>query len=289
MASEQGLFLHGKMMEDPAHSYSQAELEALLPVGARDQLIDFMQELMNTHMVKLESSGDALYYKPVSLDEADKIKNLSADEAMVYSHIQAAGRDGIWSKAIKNKTNLHQHVVMKCLKSLESSRHIKSVKSVKSPTRKIYMLFELQPSIEITGGPWFTDSELDSEFVGLLLRLVWQFIANHTFPTALKSPLPVEQESYGPHYEKYPSAEDIHEFVASSGVSTVDLGVGDIRSLCEVLVYDDKIEHTKDERYRATWSSVTADLGRQTPILPPNLRGFLALPPQLNLDAPLFE
>lgn len=49
---------------------------------------------------------------------------------------------------------------------------IKSVKSVKFPTRKIYMLSELQPSIELSGGPWYTDNELDTEFIGVLLRSI---------------------------------------------------------------------------------------------------------------------
>ena len=30
------------------------------------------------------------------------------------------------------------------------------------------MLYHLQPSVEITGGPWYTDNELDTEFIKLL-------------------------------------------------------------------------------------------------------------------------
>lgn len=56
---------------------------------------------------------------------------MSKDEAMVYSYIESSGTEGIWTKTIKAKTNLHQSVVQRCLKSLEGKRYIKNIKSVK--------------------------------------------------------------------------------------------------------------------------------------------------------------
>ncbi len=56
---------------------------------------------------------------------------MSRDEQIIYHHIEAAGREGIWTKTIKLKTNLHQQVVSRCLKSMEGLRYIKTVKSVK--------------------------------------------------------------------------------------------------------------------------------------------------------------
>lgn len=48
------------------------------------------------------------------------------------------------------------------------------------------MLFHLQPSVEITGGPWYTDNELDTEFIKLLSGAVLHFIKdrvrNHHLP-----------------------------------------------------------------------------------------------------------
>lgn len=44
--------------------------------------------------------------------------------------------------------------INKCLKALEQRKLIKAVKSVASSNRKVYMLFELEPSREITGGAW---------------------------------------------------------------------------------------------------------------------------------------
>lgn len=70
------------------------------------------------------------------------------------------------------RTNIHQTNLTKCIKSLENKNLIKAVKSVKFPTRKIYILSELQPSVEHSGGPWYTDNELDTEFIGVLLQSI---------------------------------------------------------------------------------------------------------------------
>lgn len=53
----------------------------------------------------------------------------------------------------------------RCLKTLESKNHVKSIQSAKFPNRKIYILSHLQPSDDVTGGPFYTDGILDEEFV----------------------------------------------------------------------------------------------------------------------------
>lgn len=56
------------------------------------------------------------------------------------------------------KTNLQQPVVTKILKTLEHRNLIKSVKSVQNPTRKVYLLYDLEPARELTGGAWWVPS-----------------------------------------------------------------------------------------------------------------------------------
>lgn len=88
---------------------------------------------------------------------------------------------GIWTKHIKSKTELHQTVVDRCLKSLTQKQLVKVVKSVKYPTRKIYMLANLEPSVELTGGPWYTDNELDLEFIQALTQSCLSFIRGRVY------------------------------------------------------------------------------------------------------------
>ena len=259
MSSEQAAALHATMLQQSTHLFTQQELESMLGEADRENLIDFMQELINNQLVKLAQSDNVLYYQAVTVEEANKIRRMSTDEAMVYSYIEEAGREGIWTKTIRAKSNLHQHVVTRCLKNLETQNYIKAVKSVKHPTRKIYMLYSLQPSIDLTGGPWFTEGELDSDFIDTMLTLIWSFIANATFPEAFQEPMP--QSCHPPDYADYPAIEDVQSWVLNKKVTTVDLGLSDIRVLCDVLVYDDRLEMTRDGRYRATWSSIRAKHG----------------------------
>ena len=38
------------------------------------------------------------------------------------------------------------------------------------------MMAHLEPSVELTGGPWYTDNELDTEFIKLLCTACLRFI-----------------------------------------------------------------------------------------------------------------
>lgn len=111
----------------------------------------------------------------------------------------------------------------------------------KYPTRKIYMLWELTPSIEVSGGPWFTDSELDHEFINELLTAMSKFIASKSLPRSKPGSGPTGA-SYPPGYTGYPTLNQIYLWVKNSNLTEVDLAEADIKSLLDVLVYDGKAE-----------------------------------------------
>lgn len=260
--SEKARTLHNKMLESPSSTmFNQEQLQEFLHISSPTDLLMIAQELINRKLVKLVKQGDELKFQAISLSEASKIISMSEDEAMIYSYIEASGREGIWTKTIKAKTNLHQHIVVRCLKALENQRYIKSIKSVKHPTRKIYMLYNLQPSIEVTGGPWFTDSELDTEFIDSLLTVIWRFVASKTYPTAFQGPSQnnnVFQCTYPSNHTGFVNLDSIIEFITSNNITNIELAINDVRSLCDVLMYDDKLElinHTTDT-FKATWQSV---------------------------------
>jgi DNA-directed RNA polymerase III subunit RPC6 len=91
-----------------------------------------------------------LFLASIIISEASTSKKeMGGEENMVLSQIQAAGNEGdrtrylcpsstnthfgigIWTKHLKAKTKLHQTVITRCLKSLESKQLIKAIKSVK--------------------------------------------------------------------------------------------------------------------------------------------------------------
>lgn len=267
--TERADLLYQRMAEAPAGKlFSQDELLKLMNETDLVKLLGMTQSLIDRKMMKLAKLGEELRFQVISMSESRKLTSMSDEEQMLYSYIENSGREGIWTKTLKARTNMHQHVVMRCLKSLESQRYIKSVKSVQHPTRKIYMLYHLQPSIDVTGGPWFTDSELDTEFIDSLLTVVWRYVASKTFPTAFHEPQAntnIFSSVYPANHTGFATLEGIMDFIVSNKITNIDLGLSDVRSLCQVLVYDDKVELVKDtsDVYKATWQSVVeAGYGR---------------------------
>ncbi len=133
------------------------------------------------------------------------------------------------------------------------------------------MLYELQPSLDVTGGPWFTDNELDVEFIRSLLVIIWRYVGEKSYPNAFKphatqkkdkegvevEQTPPIQQSYTHNYVGYATIPEIQQFIVGSHITTVDLTVHNIRSLCEVLVYEDKFERWDGgSTYRVTWYSL---------------------------------
>jgi len=44
------------------------------------------------------------------------------------------------------------------------------------------MLSHLEPAVELTGGPWYTDNELDTEFIKNLYDTILHYIREHVRP-----------------------------------------------------------------------------------------------------------
>lgn len=90
--------------------------------------------------------------------------------------VKQAGDKAVWIKSIKERTLLPQKDLDKSIKQLEAQKLIRSIKSIKFPTRKMYILEGLAPSIELTGGPWYSGSDFDSALIAVLLDVVTRYI-----------------------------------------------------------------------------------------------------------------
>ncbi|EJU01296.1 hypothetical protein DACRYDRAFT_52685 [Dacryopinax primogenitus] len=219
----------------------QREVEASCPGYPVIELQQAINALLRKSLLKMmkDSKGKPCF-KAVNAKDARLLGALQGDESMVYTHIRNSGTEGIWTKSLKAKTNLHATVINRCLKQLEQRQLVKSVKNVKFPTRKTYMLFNLKPSVELTGGPWFNDNELDVGFIEGLLQAVYTFIEKkvntQTFVGDDYQVWPTSRT------DKYPTLADVRRFVHGSGLTEVKLEDEHVKSLLDVLVYDGKIE-----------------------------------------------
>ncbi|KAL2021609.1 hypothetical protein VTK56DRAFT_6962 [Thermocarpiscus australiensis] len=142
-------------------------------------------------LVGTTNSHAGLAWRWRSREEAQKYTSLPNDETvMVYSIIDEAGADGIWARTIKNKLNMHEAVVKNCIKFLESKGYIASMKNVEHPNKKMYIKATLRPSERATGGPWFTEGELDTAFITELQGIVFEYIKTKSAYRG-SQPLPV--------------------------------------------------------------------------------------------------
>ncbi|EMD37071.1 hypothetical protein CERSUDRAFT_155527 [Gelatoporia subvermispora B] len=236
--------LYQAALSDPSKTLTTKEVEALIPDNAvRMNTINF---LLGTGLLKpLKDAKGQLSFRAVQKKELELKKDLTDEESLVLSYIQSAGNEGIWTKHLKAKTELHQTVIDRSLKSLTQKQLIKAVKSVKFPTRKIYMLSHLEPSVEMTGGPWYTDNELDTEFIKLLCSACLRFIRDRSTPKTKASEdapartQPLFSISAAP---SYPTAQQILTFLGKSRITETQLAIEHVESLLNVLVLDGEVE-----------------------------------------------
>jgi DNA-directed RNA polymerase III subunit RPC6 len=99
---------------------------------------------------------------------------------MVYSMIDDAGGDGMWSQTIQKRLNMHDTVFKNAIKHLQAKGLIAPFKNVEHPNKKMYIKASIRPSERATGGPWYTDQNLDEAFIEELQRVVFDFIKRHS-------------------------------------------------------------------------------------------------------------
>ncbi|KAL8713356.1 MAG: hypothetical protein Q9220_002555 [cf. Caloplaca sp. 1 TL-2023] len=144
-------------------------------------LLQYTVDLTKEGLLKVLNKDGRACWRVVKREDAKKYRSLTAEEAIVYSYIESAGREGIWSRILRSRSGLHMTVMTNCLKVLESKNYVKPIKTVKFPNRKTYMLAGLQPSDDVTGGPFYTDSVLDDEFVHQMANLTERYIVGRSW------------------------------------------------------------------------------------------------------------
>ncbi|KAB5593346.1 DNA-directed RNA polymerase III subunit C34 [Ceratobasidium theobromae] len=218
----------------------QKELEKRITIKGAD-MAAAVNGLLKKSLLKIMKDGKGiLSYKAVDKADAKIVGLMDADESIVYKKIQEAKNEGIWTKHLKS-TELHQSVITRVLKSLEKKGLIKSIKS--HPTRKIYILANLQPSIEVSGGPWYNNSEFETEFVQTLCNACLNFIQKRSYPVqksnsklSPRALFPTSQSS------RYPTAADVLNFLKQTNITDTPLEISHVESLLQVLIYDGSVE-----------------------------------------------
>lgn len=188
-------------------------------------LVQVINELSKASKLQMSKSGvdNELYYTLVADEIAQKYVGLDVSAKLVLQCIEKAGNNGIWTKEIRMQTNIQQQALNKIFKQLEQRCLIKPVKSVTAKAKKLYMLYELTPSKEITGGVWYSGLEFDHEFISELRTFVMHCVRR------LNSGQGV-------------TISEIKKKMEQAKVSRVELNVDEVKQLVQTLVFDNYIE-----------------------------------------------
>lgn len=213
---------------------------------------------------------------------------MKPEHEAVYQLVDEAGEDGIWSKTIKSRLgNLHDAVFRAAIKNLESKNMIADMKSVEHPARKMYIKSTLRPSERATGGPWYTDNELDDAFIETIMSVLFRKIAEKSYyvsssihlkkpkvritkkmtPEEVKDaralrdsalgsedPGAARKRLYDAHlpmpsgYQGYPTLDELTAYVETVGVSSTTLSSAEILQLLDLLCFDEKVEKIISDR-----------------------------------------
>jgi DNA-directed RNA polymerase III subunit RPC6 len=161
------------------------------------------------------------YRLPTAADA--RTRGLGNEERMVLQRVREGGNAGVWTKDLRQRTNLSQPQVARILKALEARGLVKAVKGVAHPSRKLFMLAELEPSREITGGAWYINNEFDEDFIAQLRLVCLKYVGG----------LPKGGTA---------TVADVAAFVRASGVFGVELQAEDVAVVLDTLYYDNLLD-----------------------------------------------
>jgi len=198
----------------------------------RDMLLEALNGLLQSGRLAMRRApGGAILFELQSDEAASRARvldGLSAEDRLIYQEIERSGENGIRSKDLRMRSNLQQQQVAKVLRTLEGRGLVRSVKSVAAKNQKLYMLAGLEPSSAVTGGSWYTDEQdFDHALIQVLQQAALEYVARSGTISA--------------------TAQQVLDFITSTGlIRGKPLRLGDIDSILQSLVYDARLEMTRD-------------------------------------------
>jgi DNA-directed RNA polymerase III subunit RPC6 len=138
-----------------------------------------------------------------------RVAGLDAIENMVLQCIDSHKNQGIWSKAMSHRLNIKTAPLEKIIKTLEQKGRIKQMRSVAHPQRKMYILSELTPSEDATGGSWFTEGKLDQDMIRVITSIIELYVSRKSW--RLLSSDEQEEEARLGQKRKRMDDEELHD------------------------------------------------------------------------------
>lgn len=206
------------------------ELGARLKINdeKKIQVINCIQRFLNEFKIKMfRSAQGAISYMWMSTQERHKIRQknaklrgLGAAAHSVYQEIEKSGNKGLGMRDLKYKTNLPTQQIRKLLHQMAQRSLIKWVHTIEAKNKKIWMLFGVEPSREVRGGPWYDDAKFDQDIVDVLYKCCLQVIKKREEATS----------------------EEVAKYLTDRKLLSVSFTVMDIEYILSALLLDGELE-----------------------------------------------
>jgi len=139
------------------------------PEGVEDQLltvalknvderikVEALNNMLTQNRVVLFVNGKGQpVYKYQNEEQANRLKDLDQEDVLVYQLVEEARDQGVQAADMKAKLapqGFNTVILNKVLKKLEKRGLIKKIKSLQQKNKLVWMLMEVEPSADVTGG-----------------------------------------------------------------------------------------------------------------------------------------
>ena len=185
-----------------------------------EEIVEKLSNLIESSRVYIsEINGDVLF-KYRTEREASKFRDLAPEEVHTYSLIVESGPNGMSTNEVKSKLGMNMTLLTKILKKLEKKSLIKSLKMVNMKNKKIWIGFDIEPSVEVTGGIWCSNQEFNKDLVTVIKQKCLEYLER----------------------TKIANRKDFIICIKSIGIIQSEVKEDDIQKIINLLVFDNKIE-----------------------------------------------
>jgi len=233
-----------RVLEERGDTVGDEQLAMLTPNLSTSERVEAVNRLLSAGRVELLSGGATGKFS-LRLRQSVQLPTCSTEEQLVFSLIEDSQKAGIWIRDIRDRSGLSQAQMRKALKALEQRKLVKAIKAVSS-TKKCYMLFDLQPDEALSGGTFYSDQQLDGQFVQTLVQLCNVFLQSRSVEAERNFP----NDPNAQREMANVSSTAVWEYVRDRGVLRVTLSVADIEAALQVTILDGNVESCGPGMYR---------------------------------------
>jgi DNA-binding MarR family transcriptional regulator len=131
-------------------------------------------------LISISEQGQPVY-RYQGEDTARRMREMGAEEFLIYEQIAEAKDRGITANDLRHKLQVHGMTTVsinKVLKKFEKSGTVKKLKSLQQKGKQVFMLTDVEPSSEVTAG-LVNHEDFNLEVIEVVQERVLQYLKSH--------------------------------------------------------------------------------------------------------------